>query len=118
MYRKYLESQITFDELVDLAAGLDGEIAGLGESAESIHWDLPSLVKMFEPVSCNQHNGDFNDSNCRKLARLAWYFEPDLTERAREWSEESLARIREIVFPYQTDLNLTGARLKGLSELL
>jgi hypothetical protein len=118
MYRKYLDSEITFDELVDLVAGLDGEIAGLGEPIDDLRWDLPSLVKMFEPVSCNHHNGDYNDSNTRKIAQLAWYFEPDLNERAREWDEESLAKMREIVLPFQTDRNLIGANLKGLKEFL
>jgi hypothetical protein len=81
MYRKYLDSEITFDELVDWVATLGEAIAGQGESSHDLHSDLPSSVKRFEPVVFYHHNDEFNDSDVRGFVDLAWYVERDSTAR-------------------------------------
>ncbi len=80
MYRQYLDSEITFDELMDQVAALVAVVSDPGESPRDLHRGWQGIAGTSGAVTCDHRIDDFDDSGIGRFTDLEWYFRRDSGE--------------------------------------
>lgn len=84
MYRQYLDSEITFDELMDQVAALVAVVCSPGEPARDLRRGRPGIAGASDTVTRDHQIEGLNDSDIGGYTDLEWYFTRDSNERTCE----------------------------------